>query len=191
MCECKSKILVLSSLKGKLESIEKDFKDAIGKAYEQAIRTEKWIMDKKKFELNQAKGSSKMINLNKTKQNFKLCIVAENFGWIASNISDYIKVEDKKDLPLIFNIYDLDIITKELKNYKEFINYLEFRNKYQDKVAFVDELEMFCAFKYEAFKDYGDEEIDKVFIYGFIEATEALDEKYGNESEIFLTNYNV
>lgn len=185
LCECKSKILVLSSLKGKLESIEKDFKDAIGKAYDQAIRTEKWIMDKKKFELDQAKGSSKMINLNKTKQNFKLCIVAENFGWIASNISDYIKVEDKKDLPLVLNIYDLDIITKEVKNYKEFIKYLEFRNKYQDKVAFIDELEMFCAFKYKALKDYEDKEIDKVFIHVFMEE---LDEKYGNESEIFLTN---
>lgn len=188
LCECKSKILVLNSLKGKLESIEKDFKDAIGKAYEQAIRTEKWIMDGKKFELDQAKGSSKEINLNKTRQNFKLCIVAENFGWIASNISDYIKVEDKKDLPLVLNIYDLDIITKEVKDYEEFIKYLEFRNKYQDEVAFIDELEMFCVFKDEAFKDNKDEEIDKVFINGF---TEALDKKYGNESKKFLTNYTL
>ena len=188
LCECKSKILVLNSLKGKLESIEKDFQDAIGKAYEQAIRTEKWIMDGKEFELDQAKGSSKVVNLNKTKQNFKLCIVAENFGWIASNISDYIKVEDKKDLPLVLNIYDLDIITKEVKDYKEFIKYLEFRNKYQDEVAFIDELEMFCAFKDEAFKDNKDEEIDKVFIDGF---TEALDGKYGNESKKFLTNYTL
>ena len=185
MCECKSKILVLKSLKGNLESIEKDFQDAIGKAYEQAIRTEKWIMDEGEFRLDEAKVNSKVINLNKTKQNFKLCIVAENFGWIASNISDYIKVEDKKDLPLVLNIYDLDIITKEVKNYKEFIKYLEFRNKYQDKVAFIDELEMFCAFKYKALKDYEDKEIDKVFIHGFMEE---LDEKYGNESEIFLTN---
>lgn len=185
LCECKSKILVLKSLKGNLESIEKDFQDAIGKAYEQAIRTEKWIMDEGEFRLDEAKVNSKVINLNKTKQNFKLCIVAENFGWIASNISDYIKVEDKKDLPLVLNIYDLDIITKEVKNYKEFIKYLEFRNKYQDKVAFIDELEMFCAFKYKALKDYEDKEIDKVFIHGFMEE---LDEKYGNESEIFLTN---
>lgn len=188
LCECKSKILVLNSLKGKLESIEKDFQDAIGKAYEQAIRTEKWIMDGNGFELDQAKGISKVINLNKTKQNFKLCIVADNFGWIASNISDYIEVDDKKDLPLVLNIYDLDIITKEVKDYKEFIKYLEFRNKYQDEVGFIDELEMFCAFKDEALKDYEDEEIDKVFIDRF---TEALDEKYGNESEIFLANYTL
>lgn len=188
LCECKSKILVLNSLKGKLESIENDFHDAIGKAYEQAIRTQKWIMDEKKFILGKDKANSREINLNKTKQNFKLCIVAENFGWIASNISDYIKVEDKKDLPLVLNIYDLDIITKEVGDYKEFIKYLEFRNKYQDEVAFIDELEMFCAFKDEAFEDKQDEEVDKVFINGF---TEVLDEKYGNESEKFLTNYTV
>lgn len=188
LCECKSKILVLNSLKGKLESIEKDFQDAIGKAYEQAIRTENWIMDGNEFELDQAKGNSSKIKLNKTKQNFKLCIVADNFGWIASNISDYIEVDDKKDLPIVLNIYDLDIITKEVKDYKEFIKYLEFRNKYQDEVAFIDELEMFCAFKDETFKENKDEEIDKVFIDGF---TEELDGKYGNESKKFLTNYKL
>ncbi|MCE9676012.1 hypothetical protein LPC27_09555 [Paraclostridium bifermentans] len=188
LCECKSKILVLSSLKGNLESIEKDFNDAIGKAYEQAKRTQEWIMNEKNFELDESKGNSKVVKLNKTTRNFKLCIVAENFGWIASNIAEYIEVENKNDLPLVINIYDLDIITREVKGYKEFIKYLEFRNKYQEDISFVDELEMFCAFTDGRFESQEFGDVDKVYIDKF---TEELDMKYGAESETWLNNYKI
>lgn len=188
LCECKSKILVLNSLKGKLESIEKDFNDAIGKAYEQAIRTEEWIMNEKYFELDESQGKSKVVELNKTTHNFKLCIVAENFGWIASNIADYIKVENKKDLPIVLNIYDLDIITKELKDDKQFIKYLEFRNNHQEDITFIDELDMFCFFKDGNLEDEKNKGMDEIFIYGL---TQQLDKKYYAESEEWLTNYEV
>lgn len=61
------------------------------------------------------------------------------FGWILSNIKDYIKIENPKKLPLVINIYDVHIIIKQVKNLHELIIYLKFRRDYQDKIVSIDE----------------------------------------------------
>lgn len=188
LCECKSKLLVLDSLRGKLESIEKDFEDAIGKAYEQAVRTHNWILNENEFELVESDDKIKKIKLKKAQNFLKICIVADHFGWIPSNIKDYIKIEDNKELPLVINIYDLDILTKEAKSFEEFIRYLNFRRDFQDKIISIDELEIFCASKDD--KSLYEKAIDKdiVFVDGY---TEKIDKKYYIESSKWLMKYDV
>ena len=186
LCECKSKLLVLDSLKGKLESIEKDFKDAIGKAYEQAVRTQKWILNQNDFQLTKSEGKMKIVKLKKTKELFKICVVADHFGWIPCNIKDYIKIEDNEELPLVINIYDLDILTKEAKTFEEFIRYLKFRRDYQDKIMSIDELEIFCASREDELLYEKSIDKDIVFVDGY---TERIDEKYYKESYNWIMRY--
>lgn len=58
-----------------------------------------------------------------------VCVTAENFGIIPSEIQDYIEIDDDLGIPYVVNVYDLDIITKECESYEEFIRYIEFRKK--------------------------------------------------------------
>lgn len=145
--ECKSKILTLPALQGELEKIDKDVHDAIGKAYEQAIRTLEWIQSSGDFEIETRKGISKL-TLTKPKKYFIICITAENFGCIPYDIEKYINIDmDLQIIPAVINIYDLEIILKESSSYTDFISYLEFRNKNYKQMLAVDELDVFGFYK--------------------------------------------
>jgi len=146
-CECKSKILTLNTLKGITESIQTDIYKAIGIAYEQAVRSIKYIEQGKCFHKT-INGKAKEIKLESTEKKYIICVTAENFGVIPSKIHEYVDF-DKTILivPYVVNIYDLDIITQECVDFIEFIKYLEFRKENSNIISSVDELDIFGFFK--------------------------------------------
>lgn len=127
-CECKSKIITLNSIKGLHESIKTDVYQAIGAAYSQAVRSIERVQEGKKF----VTPAAEEIVIDDISSKYIVCVTAENFGIIPSEIQDYIEIDDDLGIPYVVNVYDLDIITKECELYEEFIRYIEFRKKNQE-----------------------------------------------------------
>ena len=146
-CECKSKILTLNTLKGITESIQTDVYQAIGLAYEQAVRTIKYIEQGESF-YKSIDGKLEEIKLYNTGKKYIICVTAENFGVIPSKIKEYIEFDQTVPIvPYVVNIYDLDIITQECEDFNEFIKYLDFRKENSDIISSIDELDIFAFFK--------------------------------------------
>lgn len=169
-CECKSKIITLNSIKGIHESIEKDVYQAIGAAYSQAVRSIERVQAGKKFITDS--GDEIVIENNSSK--YIVCITAENFGIIPSEIDEYIEIDETFGIPYVVNIYDLDIITQECKSYNEFIQYIEFRKKNYEILSTLDELDAFGYFKKKGNVVIA-VDADEFFITDF---TEEFDKKY-------------
>ena len=142
-CECKSKIITLNSIRGLHESIKTDVYQAIGAAYEQAVRSIERVQEGKKFVTT----SGEEIEIDDIASKYIVCVTAENFGIIPSEIQDYIEIDNVLGIPYVVNVYDLDIITRECKSYEEFIQYIEFRKKNYDVISELDELDAFGFFK--------------------------------------------
>lgn len=142
-CECKSKIITLNSIKGLHESIKTDVYQAIGAAYAQAVRSIERVQEGKKFVTT----LGEEIVINDISSKYIICVTAENFGIIPSEIQDYIEIDDSLGTPYVVNVYDLDIITKECDSYEEFIQYIEFRKKNHEVISTLDELDAFGFFK--------------------------------------------
>lgn len=182
-CECKSKILTLNTLKGSNDSIKKDVYKAIGVAYEQGIRSIKRVQEGKAF---YGKETNQKIYIDKTDVNYIICVTAENFGIIPSEIAKYIEIDNSISIvPYVVNIYDLDIITQECNSYEEFLGYLNFRQINHNIISSLDELDVFAFYK-----KLGNKEIkindEGLCIMGY---TQILDRKYISKDKKFLKKY--
>ena len=142
-CECKSKIITLNSINGLHESIKTDVYQAIGAAYTQAVRSIERVQEGKKFVTTAAEE----IVIDDISSKYIVCVTAENFGIIPSEIQDYIEIDDDLGIPYVVNVYDLDIITRECGSNEEFIQYIEFRKKNYEVISTLDELDAFGFFK--------------------------------------------
>lgn len=146
-CECKSKILTLPTLKGDIKSLRKDINQAIGIAYDQAIRSIKWVDGGGTF-IQETDKEDIEIALQKTKYYFVMCVTAENFGVVPFEVYNYIQIDkDVIIVPLVINIYDLEIVTRECRTREEFIDYLMFRKTNSQILFSVDELDVFGLYQ--------------------------------------------
>ena len=124
--QVKSKRLSLSSRKGDKESIAKDFEQAIGKAYEQALVSESKMMEPNSViktndgELSNT-GIRKTIKIGVTLDFFPAveAILRRGLGDSAPFIS--------------LSIFDLDILTRYLTA-EQFIDYVEFRVRHRKEL---------------------------------------------------------
>lgn len=173
---------MLNSLKGNLNNIEKDVNAAILKANEQAERTYQYIKNRKDiYKLNRY-GRYEKIYLRDSPEYIKICVVADHFGWIPSNIADYLEADN---LPIVINIFDLDLLTREAKDYRELLKYLSIRRNYLGKLQSIDELEIFCAYKNQGIP----EDLEDETIIVFDSYTTDMDKKYYEAEFNWLTNY--
>lgn len=184
-CECKSKVLTLNSLKGVNENIKNDVYQAIGIAYNQGIRSIKRVIDGKAF-VECVDGIENEVYIADTAIKHIICITAENFGIIPSEITKYVEMDKETDIiPYTVNIYDLDIITQECSSYKEFLGYLNFRKINQELVSAVDELDVFGFYK-----KHGNKKIqikgNELMITDF---TRQFDAKYTVRDKVFLQKF--
>lgn len=184
-CECKSKILTLNSLKGINEDIKKDVYKAIGAAYEQGVRSIKRVREGKSF-TTYVSGTKQEVYIDDTEVKFIICITAENFGIIPSEIIKYIEMDKCISIvPYVINIYDLDIITQECNSYNEFLEYLKFRQINYQFISALDELDVLGFYK-----KYGNKKIeiegDELHITAY---TQQFDKKYTKKDKECLEKY--
>lgn len=183
-CECKSKILTLNALKGINEDIKKDVYKAIGAAYEQGVRSIKRVQEGKAFTVCVG-GTEQEVHIDDTEVKYIICVTAEHFGIIPSDITKYVEIDKNLSLvPYVVNIYDLDIITQECASYKEFLEYLHFRQTNHQLISSIDELDVFGFYK-----EHGNKKIeidgDELHITSY---TQRFDKKYMKKDKEYLRN---
>ncbi len=184
-CECKSKILTLNALNGSNDDIKKDVYKAIGAAYDQGVRSIKRVQDGKTF-IKYVEETAQEVHIDDTAVKYIVCVTAENFGIIPSEITKYIEIDKNISVvPYVVNIYDLDIITQECNSYEEFLGYLNFRQINHNIISSLDELNVFGFYK-----EHGNIEIktkgDELYITDY---TQRFDRKYIHKDKEFLQKY--
>lgn len=180
--EAKGKILTLASLHGQVDALKKDVFDAIGKAYEQAIRSVQHINENGVF----VNSDGDKVELVNTAWKFPVCVMAENFVSIPSEIYNYIDVKEEYLLPYAVNIYDLDIITRECVSKEEFISYMLFRQMNLRKLSAMDELDIFGYFKRNGMKEIACDENAEIWA---TEYTEEFDRRYNDENREWFIRF--
>ncbi|HZK61112.1 MAG TPA: hypothetical protein VFC41_03495 [Anaerovoracaceae bacterium] len=186
-CECKSKILTLPTLKGDDKSLGKDINQAIGVAYEQAIRSIKWVESGGTF-IQETDKDDLEILLRKTKYYFVLCVTVENFGLVPFEIYKYIQIDkDVEIVPLVINVYDLEIVIRECRTKEEFIGYLMFRKTNSQILLSVDELDVFGLYQKNGNVKI-DIDADQLMALDF---TQKYDRKYYLENALWIKDYDV
>lgn len=181
VCECKGKLLNLSSAKGDYDSIKDDFNKAIQDSYNQACRTQEFIRAGENFYYNK-----NQISLNKDAKIIKICITAENYGYISSNPMFLLNIKQDDEYPIIFNIHDLNVITDELKTAKEMIDYLQFRENLSCRVHTIEEIDTLIAYKNNL-----TDKTDTVSSYMFLGITDGINQRYLKKGEKFIEDYKI
>jgi hypothetical protein len=181
--EAKGKLLTIPALKGDLDSIEDDVYKAIGKAYEQSIRTIDHLNSDGRF----IDIDGNELTLKNTTWKFPCSIMMENFTSIPSEIYNYLELSKNQLIPYAVNIYDLDIVTRECNSQEDFVQYMIFRQMNIEKLSAMDELDFFGYFK-----QYGlskiNLEADEVWATSY---TEEFDKKYYKLTMQWLLNYKI
>lgn len=86
--------------------------------------------------------------ISSAKKNYIICVTAENFEIIPSEIDKNVIMDKKlKIIPYVVNRYDFEIVISECKTIDEFWDYLDFRRENIDIVNGVDELDAFGFYK--------------------------------------------
>lgn len=124
--QVKSKRLSLNSRKGDKESIAKDFEQAIGKAYEQALVSESKMMEPNSVIKNK-EGELSKIGIRKT---IKIGVTLDFFPAVEAILRRGLG----DSTPFIsISIFDLDILTRYLSA-EQFIDYVEFRVRHRKEL---------------------------------------------------------
>lgn len=181
--EAKGKLLTLPALRGNLDAIKDDVYKAIGKAYEQSIRTIEHLNNGGIF----VDENDNEVIIKNTTWKFPCSIMMDNFTSIPSEIYSYLQLSKNQLIPYAVNIYDLDIVTRECHSSEEFVQYMIFRQMNIEKLSAMDELDFFGYFK-----EHGINKItldaDEVWAISY---TEAFDKKYYALTVKWLADFQI
>lgn len=147
--EIKGRAFKEISKEGAKTYLDQDLNDNIYKAYNQATRMEKYLLDNQNVSLRYGSLNTylKIYNTNKFKI-FKIGITLENFRKYAVQYAEF-NNQLKPDM-VFLNINDLKFMSKYFKYQTEFIHYISQRiktNKYINKFYWYDELYLFSDYK--------------------------------------------
>lgn len=135
------------------DKIRSDFKGGIQKAYDQCKRLEKQLEQLENFKIYDLKTSKELFEIKpKSIRNFYSIIVTQHrYGGIQTNLHELLHKDEDEIYPWSVSVDDLEIFLTCLSKIKrksrinDFINYLDDREAYHEKLICSDELEM-CGF---------------------------------------------
>lgn len=138
--QCKSKRLTLEARKGNDLALSKDFHGAFQHAYDQAQLCAECLVDQS-VRLVTGDGGN-VILPNPITRTLPLCLVADNYPALAMQVDRFLKSRDvPKVLPALFtDLFALDAMTEMLDRPLYFLNYLELRARFGEKMNFSHEM---------------------------------------------------
>lgn len=135
-------------------------KSGIQKAYDQANKLRKKIIESETVNLYDQKGNI-LININSSDYDeiFCICVTRDDFGALATNLNLLLEKEDDEAYPWVISVADLEFLVdgwKHLKlDHECFTKFLTQRSFVHGKVFGMDELEYAGAFvKYNGLDDF-------------------------------------
>ncbi len=143
------------------DKIKSDFKKSIQYGYEQCVRVENKFEEGKPFEIfdNKTNKSVFQIKPNRVKDYFSIVVTQFKYGNIQTNLENLLIKKEDTMYPWSICIDDLEAFVLALKKLKkgkaktQFINYLKYREAYNEHLICGDELEL-CGFFINSPKDF-------------------------------------
>lgn len=128
--QVKSKKLTQLARKGSDEYLQKDFKAAVQDAYNQGLVTRKAVLG------NSAKffdsDNNEIILSEKINDVYLMCVTTENFPALAHQVTNLLSKKQDDPYPVVFTIFDLELIAHYLKDPYDFLYYLRQRSSLAD-----------------------------------------------------------
>lgn len=138
--QCKSKRLTLEARKGNDLALTKDFHGAFQHAYDQAQLCAEALVDPA-VRLVTEDGETVVLDHPVTRT-LPLCLVADSYPALAMQVDQFLKRRDVPNvLPALFaDIFTLDAMAEMLDRPLYFLNYLELRARFGEKLTFSHEM---------------------------------------------------
>lgn len=135
------------------DRIKSDFKSGIQKAYQQCKRLEDKIETGVDFKIFDKKTNKELFTIrpSKLKNYYSIIVTQHKYGAIQTNLESLLKKETDTLYPWSVCIDDLEIFTLGLKKIKKglgkslFLDYLEYREYFHERLICSDELEL-CGY---------------------------------------------
>jgi len=139
--QCKSKRLTLPAKQGSFYEIKDDFTKAIQEAYTQANRTRDHILRSPQTEFFGKNGGKLIIERNQFSDIYMVCITAELFGPLVTDVSFLLQKDQADPYPWIVCLRDLELVSEYLADPYLFLHFLKRRLILHGKVLSYDELD--------------------------------------------------
>lgn len=135
------------------DKIRSDFKGGIQKAYEQCKRLEEKLEINENFKIYDLKTSKELFEIKpkKIKAFYSIVVTQHKYGGIQTNLQELLEKKEEDLYPWSVCVDDLEIFLTSLIKIKNksrvhnFIEYLDYREAYHERLICSDELEM-CGF---------------------------------------------
>ncbi|MGG7550582.1 NERD domain-containing protein [Chryseobacterium arthrosphaerae] len=132
------------------DKIRSDFKNGIQKAYDQCKRLENKIEEKNNFKIYDVKTNKELFEVRpqKIKNFYSIVVTQHKYGGIQTNLEELL-IKNEEDLyPYSICVDDLEIFLLTLQKLKNgsaresFLNYIDYREAFHERLICSDELEM-------------------------------------------------
>ncbi|MES0023036.1 MULTISPECIES: SEC-C metal-binding domain-containing protein [unclassified Mesorhizobium] len=138
--QAKSKRLTIEARKGNDLQLKDDFKKAVQDAYGQALLCAEALTNDG-FRFVSSAGADIAIN-HKPRTVFPICVVSDHYPALAFQARQFLKanVTEIIQLPLVTDVFAIDVFAEMLNTPLHFLNYLALRARFGDKLTVSHEL---------------------------------------------------
>lgn len=149
--EAKSNKFTIGAKKGNIDKIKRNTKDIVEKAYQQAIRAKKYILENEEVEFRDKKKKTVLkISREKINNIYLVNTTLEPLNHISTNLTSLQEFGFIQNDECIWSIYlnDLKIISEILDSPSEFLVYVDRRIKFNDypQIRMAEEIDIFGYF---------------------------------------------
>jgi hypothetical protein len=144
--ESKSKRLTASAKLGNYDQIIRDFSGAVQDAYNQAIRTKKYIESSELARFTTQGGDNIVLKRNDFAAIYIVCVTSESYSALLTEITRLLEKDHDGPYPWVVSILDLEIACDYISNPYMFIHFLERRIQCYGKMISFDELDYVGAY---------------------------------------------
>ncbi|MEI7375413.1 SEC-C metal-binding domain-containing protein [Dickeya chrysanthemi] len=138
--QAKSKKLTIASRKGNDLSLKDDFKKAVQDAYDQAYSCSNLIMN---LDYNLFDNNGKELKFErKFSEIYPFCVVSEHYPALSFQARNFLNFSETEVIkpPFTMDVFFLDVATEILETPLHFLNYINRRTSYSDKILSTHEM---------------------------------------------------
>lgn len=126
--QAKSKKLTVASRRGEAESLKRDFQNAIQDAYDQALVSQKAVLEAGNALTVDGRPLTQVVGA--FDEVYIVCLTGDHYPAATTQLETYLQKEESDPFPLAMSIFDLDIVTFYLRDPYDLLYYLRQRSNH-------------------------------------------------------------